>query len=163
MVTENIAMLPIPAIGVGGIVFNAQDEVLMIKRNKAPASGQWSIPGGQLEPGESLDNACRREVFEETGIEVEVKSLVAVAERRIENFHYVIIDFLVKVVPDTNMQPVPETDVSEAKWLPRNELIEYDVVPGLQVIIERAFLKHKNNITAGLINTDSNLTDFILP
>ncbi|MCK5667434.1 MAG: NUDIX hydrolase, partial [Thiotrichaceae bacterium] len=161
MVKEKNEMLPIPTIGVGGIVFNTQDEVLMIKRNKAPASGQWSIPGGQLEPGESLECACRREVSEETGIEVEVKSLVAVVERRIENFHYVIIDFLVEIVPDTNIQPVPQTDVSAARWLPLSELIKYDVVQGLPLIIDRAFAKHKKNKTAGLLNTDANLTDFI--
>ena len=89
MQNNNIQSFPVPAIGVGGIVFNNQKQVLMIQRNQPPAMGFWSVPGGKLEPGESLAEACQREIKEETGLDIEVKNIVAVVERRIEGFHYV--------------------------------------------------------------------------
>ncbi len=87
--------LPKPGLGVGGVVFNKSGEVLLIKRNQAPACGLWSIPGGRLEPGENLASACVREFYEETSLEVEVKKVIAVVERKLEGFHYIIVDFLV--------------------------------------------------------------------
>jgi 8-oxo-dGTP diphosphatase len=86
MRSNNFKSLPTPAIGVGGIVFNHRGEVLLIQRNQPPATGLWSIPGGKLEPGESLAEACHREVKEETGLKVQVTAVVAVVERQSEGF-----------------------------------------------------------------------------
>ena len=95
---NNTHSLPVPALGVSGIVFNNQQQILLIQRNQPPAMGCWSIPGGKLEPGESLVEACQREIKEETGLDTEVKNIVAVVERRVEGFHYVIIDYLALLI-----------------------------------------------------------------
>lgn len=92
-----------PLVGVGGIVFK-DGKVLLIKRGSQPSYGKWSIPGGLVEVGETVADACVREVFEETGLVVKVKELVDVVDY-IEydedgrvRFHYVIVDFLVEPV-----------------------------------------------------------------
>jgi 8-oxo-dGTP diphosphatase len=153
---------PIPAIGVGALVFNC-DTVLLICRNKAPASGQWSVPGGKLEAGESLTTACAREIREETGITAEIKQIVAIVERRVENFHYVIIDFLAEPVLGTDMQPIAASDVSAARWVAVAELAHYDLVEGLQEIILRAFRHHRQASAFGLCDIAQHGADFILP
>lgn len=155
--------LPVPSIGVGGIAFNSHQQVLLIKRNQAPAQGFWSIPGGKLEPGESLIEACRREFYEETNIEVNVKHIVAVVDRRLEGFHYVIIDFSVVLVDENTAVPIAQSDVAEAKWIDLDVLEQYDLVDGLAEIIRRTY---KCSVKEGLVGlTNSNLlgTDFILP
>jgi 8-oxo-dGTP diphosphatase len=88
-----------PIIGVGGIVFN-EDEVLLVRRGKEPALGEWSLPGGAVEVGETLEEALHRELLEETGIEVEILGLSAFLERIFPDadgkisYHYVLLDFL---------------------------------------------------------------------
>ena len=72
--------LPAPTLAVSGIVFNDQKEILLIQRNQSPAKGFWSIPGGKLESGESLVEACYREIYEETGLRTEIKNIVAVVK-----------------------------------------------------------------------------------
>ena len=69
-----------PIVGVGGIVFKG-DEVLLVRRGKEPALGEWSLPGGAVEVGETLEEALHRELQEETGIEVEILGLSAFLER----------------------------------------------------------------------------------
>jgi 8-oxo-dGTP diphosphatase len=155
--------LPVPAIGVGGIVFNCQKQVLMIQRNQPPAMGFWSIPGGKLEPGESLAEACQREIKEETGLETKVKNIVAVAERRIEGFHYFIIDFLAILMDETNIFPIAQSDVAKARWISLEHLTNYDLVAGLAEIIMRSYRMHSGNHLAGLYDVDARGTDYILP
>jgi ADP-ribose pyrophosphatase YjhB (NUDIX family) len=152
----------VPAIGVGGLVFNG-DAVLLICRGKAPASGQWSVPGGKLEAGESLMAACAREIREETGISAAIKQIVAVVERRIENFHYVIIDFLAELTPHTATQPVAASDVSAAVWVPVTDLAQYDLVEGLLEIIQRAYRCRQEHLAFGLCDVGKHGVDFILP
>ena len=161
MAKQKGASLPIPTIGVSAVVLNNDDAVLMVCRNKAPAYGQWSIPGGRMEPGESLIYACQREVMEETGIDVEVNNILAVAERRVENFHYVIVDFLATLKHTSSSAPFAQTDVSDARWISVNELDDLDLVDGLEEIIRRAYRYYQKGISAGLMNTDGKGTDFI--
>lgn len=158
---EPILPAPIPAIGVGGIVFNTYGQVLLIRRNQAPAMGLWSIPGGKLEPGESLVESCRREFREETGLEVEIKAIVAVVERRIEGFHYVIVDFLAELLDAGHFIPVAQSDVSEAKWIGLDDIGRYSLVAGLAEIITRAYKVRDN--APGLLDVNQTGTDFILP
>ncbi|MFW5443025.1 MAG: NUDIX hydrolase [Methylococcaceae bacterium] len=154
-------MIPEPKIGVSAVVFNTSGSILLIKRNKAPALGLWSIPGGRQEPGESLKEACKRETFEETGLRVEVKELIAVVERRVEGFHYVVIDFFAILVGD-GIQPIAQSDVSEACWVAIDELSQYQVVEGLEEIILRAYRLYNAESISGLIDVGGNGTDFIL-
>jgi len=88
-----------PVVGVGAVVFR-DDTVLLVKRAHAPLEGEWSLPGGAVELGESLETAVAREIAEETGLTVDVGPVVAVLDRvevlrdgRVE-FHHVIIDYL---------------------------------------------------------------------
>jgi len=155
--------LPVPTLGVSGIVFNNQKQILLIQRNQPPAMGFWSIPGGKLEAGESLVEACRREVKEETGLDTEVKNIVAVIERRVEGFHYVIIDYLALLVDGENTQPIPQSDVSEAKWVSLEHLNDYALVEGLAEIILRTYKVYIGDYIAGLYDVDATGNDYILP
>lgn len=146
---------PEPMVGVGGLLFNRQKQVLLIKRAKPPAQGLWSVPGGKLEAGESLVECCRREVKEETGLDVNVLSIVAVVERRIENFHYVIVDFLVELIHEQICVPVAASDVSEARWIDLEKIGDYPLVTGLSDIIRRAAINRSGGLSdKGLTGTD---------
>lgn len=164
MSTENNLQmpLPIPTIGAGGVLLNNRQEVLLIKRNQAPAQGLWSIPGGRLEPGESLVDACRREFKEETNLRIEVNHIVAVVERKLEGFHYVIIDFSVQLADETECIPIANSDVSEAKWISLDDLGQYDLVVGLAEIIKRTHESLVRGVEVGLLDGDKEGTDFIL-
>jgi len=153
---------PVPMIGVGGIVFNNQKQVLMIRRNKPPAIGLWSVPGGKLEAGESLMEACRREVKEETGLDIDVKNIVAVVERRQEGFHYVVIDFLAVLNDRGNTVPTAQSDVAEAGWIDLESLSDYRLVEGLLDIVMRTFSAYSGDYLSGLYDADDKGTDYIL-
>jgi ADP-ribose pyrophosphatase YjhB (NUDIX family) len=97
----------------------------MARRGKAPGAGNWSVPGGAIKLGETLEEACRREVKEETGLDIEIVSRCAVLDRvtrdeweRVQ-YHYVLIDFVCRPVGG-ELQPA--SDVAEAKWVPLGEL-----------------------------------------
>jgi 8-oxo-dGTP diphosphatase len=161
MTRSSDEILPVPAIGVGGIVFNEQGAVLLICRNKAPALGLWSVPGGKLEPGESLVAACQREIKEETNVDVIVQQIIAVVERRIENFHYIIIDFLAELDSGKSNSPNAQSDVSEARWIMLDELQDFQLVEGLEEIILQTYAKYTDGCTGGLIDIEGKQTDFI--
>jgi mutator protein MutT len=163
MQNHNAHSLPVPTLGVGGIVFNNQKQILLIQRNQPPAMGFWSIPGGKVEAGESLVEACQREIKEETGLDTEVKNIVAVVERRVEGFHYVIIDFFALLVDEENSQPIAQNDVSEARWVSLEQLIDYDLVEGLAEIILRTYNMFNGDHIAGLYDVNATGSDYILP
>ena len=83
-------MQPVPAVGV--ICFKGS-EVLLIKRGRPPMQGQWSLPGGRIEPGERIEAAALRELMEETGVEADILGLVAVVDGLFPGAHYVLIDY----------------------------------------------------------------------
>lgn len=152
---------PEPAIGVAGIVFNRHGQVLLIQRDQPPAQGLWSIPGGKLEASEPMVEACKREVKEETGLNIEVNQIVAVVERRIENFHYVIIDFLAELVDHDLATPIAQSDVADARWVDVEKLSDYPLVVGLAEIILRSRRLNLSRVNSGLLATDSKATDFV--
>lgn len=154
--------VPEPAIGVGGIVFNNQNQVLLIKRNQAPAKGLWSIPGGKLEAGESMVTACSREIKEETGLDTEIRQIVAVVERRIENFHYVIIDFLARLQDQDRATPIAQSDVADTKWIDIDKIATYPLVEGLADIIQRSHRLNGLHFTGGLLDINCRSTDFVI-
>jgi ADP-ribose pyrophosphatase YjhB (NUDIX family) len=116
-----------PIAGVGAVVLDAQQRVLLVRRGQEPLMGEWSIPGGALELGERLEDGVRREVREETGLEVTPEEIVAVfdhishAEDNPERvrFHYVLVDYRCRVAGGTLRSA---TDVTEARWASWNEL-----------------------------------------
>lgn len=116
---------------VGGIVRDDDRRILVIRRGQAPAKGTWSLPGGRVEPGETLVDAVRREVLEETGIPVTVADLVGIVERDSESGHtYVISDFYcTPTIP--GLVPVAGDDADDARWVSADELRRIDTSPGL--------------------------------
>ncbi len=106
---------PIPAVAV---VCWRGDEVLLIRRGRAPRLGEWSIPGGKVQRGEALHDAASRELFEETGISAEIGDLLAVYEIIEANFHYVLIDYSAVWLAG---EPVAGDDADEARFLSFDE------------------------------------------
>ncbi|MGR9115371.1 MAG: NUDIX hydrolase [Gammaproteobacteria bacterium] len=163
MNAKTIDSVPVPSVGVSGIVFNRRQEVLMIRRNKPPALGLWSVPGGKVEPGESFTAACQREINEETGLDTQPLALVAVVERRIEGFHYIVIDFLARLVSNENVAPIARTDVSDVRWVSMEKLNDYELVPGLKEIIIRTHRVLQEGKQPGLTDDAGLGTDFVWP
>ena len=112
-----------PLIGVGGVI--VQDgRALLIRRGQPPLLGEWSLPGGVLECGETLREAAVREAMEETGLVVEVIDMLGVYERVIRNdgrvrYHYVLIDFLCR---PAGGELKAGSDAAEVGWFTREEL-----------------------------------------
>ena len=98
----------------------------MVRRNQEPAKGLWSVPGGRVESGEYLDVAVKREVSEETGLDVEVGDLLGILEV-VGDPHYVILDFMASI--GSRLQPSPGDDVSEARWVPLDQVATLECTP----------------------------------
>jgi ADP-ribose pyrophosphatase YjhB (NUDIX family) len=127
-------------IGVGAIIMDG-DRVLLVRRGREPAYGQWSLPGGLVEVGEDLVSAVRREVLEEVGLDVEVLDLVAVLDRilpdaagRVE-YHYVLMDFLCKPLGGI---PRPASDALACHYTPVDQLTQVALTAGTERVIQRA-------------------------
>ena len=134
-----------PVAGVGGVVIR-DGEVLLVRRAYPPRAGEWSLPGGRLELGESLVEGVRREVLEETGIEVDVGAVVEVFDRvhrdadgRVR-YHFVIVDFLCRPVGGVL---VAGDDAADARWVTRADVAGLDVNPHAMAVIDRGFDAHQ--------------------
>jgi 8-oxo-dGTP diphosphatase len=116
--------------------------VLLVERGREPLKGWWSLPGGVVEPGESLADAVRREVREETGLEVMPQGIVEVFERIIlddcgrTEYHYVLVDYLCRV---NSGKLSAGDDVSRVAWVRRCDLGDYEITHGTVPVIEKAF------------------------
>lgn len=117
-----------PEVCVGAIVVD-DGRLLLIRRGHGPAAGSWSVPGGRVEPGETLAEAVVRELAEETGLEGVCDRLVGWVERIGEDHHYVILDFAVTLLEAA--PPVAGHDAAEAAWVPLDEVAEQPLVDGL--------------------------------
>jgi len=114
-----------PQIAVGAVVLH-EGALLMVRRNQEPAKGLWSVPGGRVESGEYLDLAVKREVSEETGLDVEVGDLLGILEV-VGDPHYVILDFMASIA--SRQEPSAGDDVSEARWVPLDEVASLECTP----------------------------------
>jgi 8-oxo-dGTP diphosphatase len=130
-----------PVVGVGGVVIDG-DRVLLVRRGSAPLKGEWSIPGGTLELGETSREGVKRELNEETGLVVRVGDLIEVFERIVpdENgrlkYHFVILDYLCGV-EDGSAQA--GSDVTHVAWAREDDLAQYSLAPIATRVICRAF------------------------
>lgn len=115
-------------VAVGAIV-RRSDELLLVRRGRPPAVGEWSVPGGRVEPGELLMEAVVRELLEETGLRGVCGPLVGWVERISEDHHFVILDFEATVIGD--VEPTAGTDAAEARWWPVAEVASLPLVEGL--------------------------------
>ncbi len=130
-----------PIVGVGGVVI-ANGRALLVKRGSPPLEGQWSIPGGLLEIGETLMEGVRRELREETGIEVRPLDLIEVFER-IEldgsgkaRYHYVVLDYLCEA---TGGDARAGSDVTQVAWVKPEELASYSISSTAMRVVLKAF------------------------
>ncbi len=131
-----------PLVGVGGVVIH-RDRALLIRRGSQPLKGQWSIPGGMLELGEELTAGVRRELKEETGLDVEPLECILVFDRIMRKgsrvkYHYVIVDYLCK---RKRGRLRPASDVTDARWVRRNDLAQYHLTEMALSLVLRAFEK----------------------
>jgi ADP-ribose pyrophosphatase YjhB (NUDIX family) len=124
-----------PIVAVGAFVFDAQGRVLLVERAKDPGKGLWTVPGGRLEPRETLAQAVAREIREETGLIAEVGPLVCVAERMADDYHFVILDYLARVVGGTL---AAATDAAAARFVADSELDAMKLTDGLVDMLARA-------------------------
>jgi len=115
-----------PQVAVGAVVLH-EGSLLMVRRGREPARGLWTIPGGRVEHGEYLADALKREVLEETGLDVEVGELLGIFEVPGDP-HYVILDHI--AVPlGAPGDPAPGDDVDEVRWVPLDEVPLLDCTP----------------------------------
>ena len=130
----------------GALIFEG-DAILLVERAGEPLKGYWSLPGGLVETGESIEDAVRREVREETGLQVELLSRFDIFERIMRDaegraeYHYVLVDYICKVVGGA---PCAGDDVSRLEWVKRPALGNYKLTEGTLEAIERAFSNVRN-------------------
>jgi 8-oxo-dGTP diphosphatase len=149
-----------PMVGVGGVVVD-DGRALLIRRGSAPLEGQWSIPGGMLEVGETLEQGVARELAEETGLEVHVIELIEVFERIFPappnadgspgdaarpQYHFVILDYLCEMQGGTLCAG---SDALEFAWAREEELERFDLTVAATRVLRKAFARARERAAPG--------------
>ncbi|SMC20931.1 ADP-ribose pyrophosphatase YjhB, NUDIX family [Desulfacinum hydrothermale DSM 13146] len=130
-----------PLVGVGATIFD-DHRVLLVQRGREPSRGKWSLPGGLVKLGESLGDAVRREVKEETGLDVAPVDVVACLDRVLRDdqqriaYHYVLLDFLCRILSGDLR---PGGDVWACRFVPVDALSGLDLTRGTQEVVRRAW------------------------
>jgi 8-oxo-dGTP diphosphatase len=132
-----------PIVAVGAVILDG-DRVLLVQRGHEPLKGEWSLPGGAVEVGETLQAALEREVREETALDIDVGPVVEVldgirrdAAGRIE-YHYIIIDYACRVRPGSPTTAARGTDADDVRWVGVDELERYKVTSRAIAVIRKA-------------------------
>lgn len=110
---------------VGVVCFRGND-VLLIQRGTAPRKGEWSIPGGRIEPGETESEAALRELSEETAVNAELLTKITALNADFEGFHYRLHDYLARW---TSGEPVAGDDADKARFVPLSDIGELGMWP----------------------------------
>ena len=144
-----------PVVGIGGVVIE-NGRALLIKRGTEPLLGQWSIPGGTLELGESLQQGVARELFEETGLVVQVLDMIEVFDRIFmepeaglsepvsrPKYHYVIVDYLCERLGG---EARAGSDVTDIAFAAEHELEDYHLTPTATRVLRRAFVMDRERL-----------------
>ena len=130
-----------PIVGVGAVIVH-ENRVLLARRGQSPLAGQWSLPGGVVELGETLRGATEREALEETGLVVKAGEVLEVLDRIIPGekgrtqYHYVLVDFLCEQVRG---ELRAGGDAGEVAWAAAEELGEYGLEQPAREVIRKAF------------------------
>jgi 8-oxo-dGTP diphosphatase len=129
-----------PLVGVAVVVVDGE-RVLLVRRGRPPAAGQWSLPGGLVDLGEEVEAAARREIREECGLDIRLHGLVGVIDRIVRDddgrvrYHYVLLDLL--GTPAGGMARAG-SDADAVRWATLEELADLDRTTGLEPMIRRA-------------------------
>ena len=122
-----------------GVVCLRGDSVLLIRRGKPPREGQWSIPGGRIEPGETAAAAALRELQEETGVEAELLGLVDVVDYIVPEQHYVLVDYAARWLSG---EPVAGDDAADARFTPIDDMRDLGLWDETVRVILQAYLAY---------------------
>ena len=135
-----------PIVAVAGVAINPKDQLLLVRRGKDPGKGTWGIPGGVVELGESLEDAVRRELMEETGVTVDPLDRITILDRVYRDeegrvrYHYIIVEYLCRA---EDVPPRASDDVDRAVWVTNEEAKTYPLMEITREVIRkgRAMLK----------------------
>ena len=139
----------VPRVGVGAVVLR-NGHVLLVRRDRPPAEGKWSIPGGLVHLGETTEAAAVREVAEECGLRVRLRGVAGVVDRIVSDpdgrvrYHYVLIDYL--ATPESG-EVRPGSDAADCRWVPVGELGRYETTEGLAAMVARAVRLHEGGMS----------------
>ncbi len=131
-----------PMPSVGAVVLKG-DRVLLVLRGQEPSKGRWSVPGGVMELGETIQETARREVREECGVQIEVGSAVEVRDAIVRDaggrirYHYVLVDVMARYLDG---ELTAASDAEDARWVSEEELPSYDLTTGLLPVLKRCLL-----------------------
>jgi 8-oxo-dGTP diphosphatase len=129
-----------PLVGVGALIIDA-GRIVLIRRGRPPAEGEWSIPGGLVRLGETIGEAVAREAREETGLEVQPEVLVELLERIFPDeqgrvrYHYVLADYSCRVIGGALLAG---SDAAEAMWVSREDLESFNLAPITMRVVLKA-------------------------
>src|SRR5262245_44353515 len=129
-----------PLVGVGAVVVDGP-RVLLVRRGRPPGLGRWSLPGGLVHVGESLEGAVRRQVAEGCGLTVDVHQLVGAVDRILRDdagrvrYHYVLLDYL---ATPRRGQAAAGSDAVAIRWCEPGDLAQLDVTEGIESMVSRA-------------------------
>ncbi len=129
-----------PVVAVGGIIWKGED-VLLIRRAKPPREGEWSLPGGGQEVGETLEEALHREIREETGVEIRIIGLLTVVDGIFHDedgrvrHHYTLIDYTAEWVSG---EPRPGSEEKDAAWVCPAQLAQITLWEKTRAVIEQS-------------------------
>ena len=121
-----------PLVGVGVAVLR-DGQILLVRRGREPGKGLWAVPGGKVNWGEPMRAAARREVLEETGLEVEVGDVVWTGEHITDEYHVVLFDFAGTVV-EGELQAGDDAD--EVRWVDLSEAMEYPLTGTMYELVD---------------------------
>lgn len=130
-----------PIIGVGAVIVS-EGRVLLVRRATEPLMGEWSVPGGMLELGETLRDGVRREVLEETGLVVEPGEVLDIFDSIFTDdqgrtqYHYVLIDYLCRLISG---EAKAGTDVSEVRWVAESDLPALRLRDSIEQVVHKGF------------------------
>ena len=130
-----------PLVGVGAVIIGSQG-VVLIKRGKPPRVGAWSLPGGAQKVGETVNDAARREILEETNLNAEIHGLIDVVDSIMRDpdghiqYHYTLVDILATV--NSKAIPIAGGDAADAQWVAMDDLPKLELWSETTRIIEQA-------------------------
>jgi len=136
-----------PIIGVGAVIVSGH-RALLVRRNTEPLRGEWSVPGGMLELGETLHDGVRREVLEETGLTVEPGEVLDVFDSIFTDaagrtqYHYVLIDYLCRPLSG---EARPGSDVSDVRWVGLEALAAMGLRDSIEQVVRKGIERGKQS------------------